>query len=159
MGLQHEIDIYTKFINFETMAILKIRKTVGMLASLAVVAACWSCGQSVEDKAEADAREYNERECPTPWENNERVDSVAFHRDTHTYVNYREFNGRIDSAELIRAHRKELREVLVRWVRNSTNYAQYKEAGFNFRFVYRSNKTGDVLLDETVSPKEYGSAQ
>lgn len=145
--------------NFETSAKPGAGKALALLVLIAATALCGSCGQSVEDKAEASAREYNERECPTPWENNERVDSVAFHRATRTYVNYREFNGRIDSAELIRAHRQELRQVLVRWVRNSTRYKQYKEAGFNFRFVYRSNKTGKVLLDETIAQKDYAPAE
>ena len=50
-----------------------------------------SCHESLEERAEREAREYTERNCPTPVVNFSRTDSVRFDREARNYIYYCSF--------------------------------------------------------------------
>ena len=114
-----------------------------------------SCQESLEDRAEKDAREFTRKMCPTPYVNYERTDSCVFDKSSRTYIYYRDFNDKADNKEIISKNRKALRNALIKGIADSQALRKFKDAKFRFRYVYRSASTGDVLLDETVSEKDY----
>lgn len=68
------------------------------LATLALT----SCHRTnLEDLAAKTAEEYTERYCPTPFEDNQRTDSVGFDRVTHTFSYYYTLSGKIDNPEIL----------------------------------------------------------
>ena len=68
------------------------------------LAAMVSCGnKSIDDQAEQDAEEYNEKFCPTPVVNYSRTDSVSYDRKTRTYTFYCSLVDKADNEELINA--------------------------------------------------------
>ena len=114
-----------------------------------------SCHDSLDDRAEKEAKNYTERYCPTPVQQNQRTDSLTFDRHTHTYNYYYTLTGPADNADVIGENRQKLKDVLVAGVRNDTRMKAYKDAGFGFHFVYLSESTGKVLLEVSVTSKDY----
>lgn len=123
-----------------------IKKLIYAVAILSITA----CTESLEDKAEREAKEYTEKVCPTPYVNNCRTDSAVFDKKSKTYTYYVTLQGKADNATAINANKKKLHEVQQQGIDNNPGLKKYKEAHFSFRFVYRSaSENGKVLLDDT----------
>lgn len=108
---------------------------------------------TLEDKAEQDAVEYTRRFCPTPDDGFQRTDSVTFNRDSRTFNYYYTFVKKADDEKLIQQLRPKLITTLKKNLRDNTQQKVYKDAGYKFRFIYRSESTGKVLLDQTITAK------
>ena len=123
-------------------------------AAIAATLLLTSCHDSLEDRAEKEAKKYTERYCPTPVRDNQRADSLTFDCKTHTYNYYYTLVGPADNPDAINQNKAKLTNMLVQGVKNDTRMQTYKEAGFKFHFIYRSESTGKVLLDFTVKDFE-----
>ena len=106
------------------------------------------CQKSLEDRAEQEARDYTRKFCPTPVYNHSRTDSLVFDRPTRTYIYYCTLTDVMDDAKLIDENRQTLTDGLQQSLRESTNLKVYKDAGFSFRYVLRSEKNPDEILYE-----------
>lgn len=123
--------------------------------SIAVVALLLSsCHDSLDDRAEKETKSYTERYCPTTVRDNQRTDSLTFTRSTHTYNYFYTLVGPADNEEVVSKNKSKVTEALLNSLKNDTRMRAYKEAGFNFHFVYRSGSTGKVLLDVTFTGKD-----
>jgi len=125
------------------------------LLFLSVITLLSSCSDSLEDRAEKEARDFSRKHCPTPYINFERTDSCSFDRNTRTYTFYKRFSGKADNKEAIEKNMPKLRDLLVQNLRNDTKSKAYKAEGFKFRYIYRSDKNNEVLIDETITQKDY----
>ena len=120
-----------------------------------------SCQETLEERGAREARDYTEKHClkaqnEALYESAKDIvmDSMTFDKATHTFGYYYTLKGTIDDTATIR--RNNPRDLLLQQVRNSTNLKTFKEAGYNFRYVYRSTKQkGFVLFDETFKSKDY----
>ena len=113
-----------------------------------------SCQETLEERGAREARDYTEKHCPAPVANMVRMDSMTFDKATHTFGYYYTLSGVLDDTTAI--HQNNPSKPLLQQVKNSTNLKIYKEAGYNFRYVYRSTKQkGIILFDETYTPKDY----
>lgn len=122
------------------------------------VAACTltACHRTtLEDQAENMAKDYTERYCPTPVQNMQRTDSIAFNRQTHTLAFYYTLTDRADDPENIKLVNGKITKALLKELKENTSYKAYKEAGYNFRYVFRSQKNGNTLYEKTFSKKNY----
>jgi hypothetical protein len=124
---------------------------VFMVSSLTIT----SCHRSLEDRAAKEAVEYTRKNCPTPYRNNSRVDSITFDRITKTYVYYYTFKGKLDNPMLLIKNKKKIRVGLLQNLINDPGLKIYKDHGFSFRYLARSFTTGKILLDETYTKKQY----
>ena len=128
------------------------KRLILALATLALT----SCHRTnLEDLAAKTAEEYTERYCPTPFEDNQRTDSVGFDRATHTFSYYYTLSGKIDNPEIIAKNRKQIVASIRGSLKDNTSMKEYKQAGYNFRYVFRSQKIGSVLIEKTFTKKEY----
>lgn len=126
--------------------------------ALALMLSCGmaSCQESLEERAEREAREYTEKFCPTPPQNDVITDSVVFDRQTRTWTQYLTFTGIIDDADGINRHKDEIQTSLLNSIRQNTEMKRYKEDGFNFAYICRSKKNPQtVLLNLKYTPKDY----
>ena len=114
-----------------------------------------SCGESLEDRAAREAKEFTEKFCPTPVQNDESTDSLTFDKHTKTYTYYRTLSGPADNAPVINANRAKLVATLLEALKNDPGSKKYKEADFNFHFVYRSKSSGNILFETTLGNKDY----
>lgn len=115
-----------------------------------------ACHENLEQRAARQAKEYTQKNCPSAVKDNVRTDSLTYDEASRTLVyNYTLFNELDDSANIKGQEEKlvqALRNALVRDISMKT----YKDAGFNIRYVYRSNEKPQlILLQKTFTPEEY----
>ncbi|MCH4148257.1 MAG: hypothetical protein LKG25_00090 [Prevotella sp.] len=130
-----------------------MKKIVIILFSVLIFSACH---ESLEDRAAREAKEYTQRYCPTPVNNFTRTDSVVFEKPTRTYHYYCTFSDKLDDAKIINVNRSQIREGLLKGIKESTDIKAYKEAGFIFEYTCRSAKNpSQILFDDKFSEKDY----
>lgn len=130
-----------------------MRKT--FVLALVTIALTGCHRTNLEDLAAKTAEEYTERYCPTPFEDNQRTDSVSFDRATHTFGYYYTLSGKIDDPEIVSKNQKQIVVSILSGLKDNTSMKEYKQAGYNFRYVFRSQKSGNILIEKTFTKKEY----
>lgn len=126
-----------------------------IFSTLALSVFC-SCQESLEKRAQREAKEYTQQCCPTPVVNFSRTDSVVFDIPTKTYIYYCTLTDELDDEAIIAKNSKEIREKLLQAVRDNTGIRKYKEAGFNFSYVVHSDKNPqNVLFKSLFTQREY----
>lgn len=114
------------------------------------------CQDSLEDKAAKECKEYTQKHCPTPMVNNTRIDSIVYEPQTRTIHYYYSLYNEADNKANVAANKQLLQQKLLNGIKTDTASKLYKEAGFNFRFTYRSGKNPKtILLDETYKKGQY----
>ena len=108
------------------------------------------CQKSLEERAEQEARDYTRKFCPTPVQNHTRTDSLVFDRQSLTFIYYCTLTDFMDDAKLIEENRQTLTDGLRQSIRESTGLKVYKDAGYSFRYVLRSEKNPDTILYEST---------
>lgn len=115
-----------------------------------------ACHKGLEDRAAQECKEYTEKKCPTPVVNDTRMDSMVFEPSSRTIHYYYSLVGNADNEQAVNAKKAELRKALCDALKADTGTKGYKDAGFNFRYTYRSGKSpSKVLLDEQYTEKDY----
>lgn len=115
-----------------------------------------SCHQSIEERAEKEAKEYTEKYCPTPVNNFTKTDSVVFYKDTKTYHYYCSFTDKMDDEAIVNSNRQKINDDLLMAIKESTALKQYKEANFTFAYTCRSAQNPKkVLFKGVYTPKQY----
>lgn len=131
-----------------------MRNTLLLIAASVLLA---GCHESLEQRARREAQEYTKKNCPTPWVNYTRTDSVVFDTSSRTYTYYCSVNDRMDDADLIKAHTADITNGLQEELSQNTAIKTYKEAGFAFAYVMRSYKDKrQVLYQHTFTAKDLG---
>lgn len=126
--------------------------TCGLLVAISLQ----SCHhETLEDKAQKIADEYTERYCPTPEKSFQITDSITFDRNTLTFSYYYTLTGDADNKQAIDKIRKDLSTTLLSQLKENTSMRVFKDAGYNFHYVYRSQKSGGILIEKSFSKKEY----
>ena len=126
------------------------RIAIVMMAALLLTA----CQETLEERCEREAREYTEKKCPALITENVTIDSMTFNKSSHTMTYYYTLDGVLDNAEALKEH--DLKGMLLKELKNSTETLLYKEAGYNFRYVYFSTqKKGTKLFEATFHEKDY----
>lgn len=108
------------------------------------------CQKSLEERAEQEARDYTRKFCPTPVYNHTRTDSLVFDRQSLTFIYYCTLTDFMDDAKLIEENRQMLTDGLRQSIQESTGLKVYKDAGYSFCYVLRSEKSPDTILYEST---------
>lgn len=112
-----------------------------------------SCQESLEDKCAKEAAEFTSKKCPSKIDENTQIDSMTFDKSTHTLAYWYQLTGKADNPEIFK--RVNLRKSLIEQIKNSTSMQAYKDAGYSFRYIYRSQKENKVYFDTTIARKDY----
>ena len=126
-------------------------KKLLIIATMAALV-CTSCQESLEDKCAKEAAEFTSKKCPSRIDENTQIDSMTFDKSTHTLAYWYHLTGNADNPEIFK--RVNLRKSLIEQIKNSTSMQDYKDAGYTFRYVYRSQKENQVYFDATVTKKD-----
>ena len=109
-----------------------------------------SCQESLEEQAARQARKFTAEKCPMQMEM-QVMDSMVFDVNTRTLQKYYRLTGQADRSDL---EFDRLRQALIEELQNEPSYRVYRERGFNFQYIYRSEKNPDVVLFEALLSKE-----
>lgn len=130
-----------------------MKKALLLLLMAITIAACH---ESIEDRAEREAREYTRRNCPTPAKDCVRTDSIVFKRNTREYIYYCTFTDEMDNTEVIDRNRSYIHDQLLEAIRQSTDIIAYKKAGFIIVYECRSDSNPKLILyRDRFEPKDY----
>lgn len=112
-----------------------------------------ACRESIDDKAVREARQYTAKNCPVEIAPGFVSDSLVFDKSSRT-LNYH-FSIKSDAGKVL-LDSVQARANVLSSVVNATNLRIYKEAGFNFRYTYRSaSPPHALLLDLVFTPEDY----
>lgn len=118
-----------------------------------------SCHRTnLEDLAAKSAEDYTDRYCPTPFVDSQRTDSVGFDRATHTFSYYYTISGKIDDPVVIAKGQRQIASSILSSLKENTSMKEFKQAAYNFHYVFRSQKNGNVLIDTTFTKKDYNTS-
>lgn len=107
---------------------------------------CFSCQESLEDRAFKEAKEFTQKNCPTPAKNYTIIDSITFNKTTKTYTYYYSFCDLFDNNELVKENKEVIHKYLKKNLDTNPNIKIYKEAGFKFTYIVHSFKNKKVIL-------------
>lgn len=126
-----------------------------VLIFISVVALSSCKHDTLEDRAEKEAKAFTERYCPTPVQNMQRTDSVTFDRSTLTFNYYYRLTGAADDSQAVNKVQSKIKEALRNELISNTGSKAYKDKGYNFHYVIHSEKTKEVLYEVTFTSKDY----
>jgi hypothetical protein len=130
-------------------------KKIFLFASALLLLA--SCQESLEERAAREAREVTESKCPMPIGDTMYLDSIVFDIPTLTQTQYFRFTG-VDDNDSMVAMKKEanLKDVLLKELKNTPSYKLLLKRGVNFRYVYRSTlDPKKTYIDITILKEDY----
>ena len=129
-------------------------KTKKLMMAAVALTCLTACQESLEQRCAREAKEFTEKKCPAHINDNMTVDSLLFFPATHTLQYCYTLEGVLDNSETLGQH--DLRGLLLKELRNSTQVKLYKEAGYNFKYTYYSQKDkGRVLFETVIKEKDY----
>ncbi len=113
-----------------------------------------ACQESLEERCARESREFTQKKCPTLVTKGVTIDSMSFDKATHTMTYHYTLTGVLDDAEQLAQH--DIRSMLLTELKNSPQTLLYKEAGYNFRYIYYSGqKKGTKLFEATFHENDY----
>ncbi len=113
-----------------------------------------ACQESLEERCAREAKEFTEKQCPSQIAANMVIDSLVFEPASHTLKYCYTLESVLDNAEQLQQH--DLRAMLLKELRNTTQMKLYKDAGYTFRYVYYSKAhPGQMLFETTLKEKDY----
>jgi ADP-ribose pyrophosphatase YjhB (NUDIX family) len=127
-----------------------MKKILLLIATVALI----GCQESLEERCAREAKEYTKKNCPTQVTQEITLDSMTFDTKSHTIAYCYTVSGEIDDSTVINSNNPQGR--LLEQVKNTPNLKLYKDADYNFRYVYYSTKNnGTKLFDATFRKKDY----
>ena len=113
-----------------------------------------SCQESLEERCARECKEYTKKICPVLVTKDVYLDSLTFDASDHLMAYYYTVEGVLDNAEALVQH--DLRGMLLKELKNSSNLKLYKDEGYNFRYTYFSTKEkGTKLFEATFRKSDY----
>ena len=113
-----------------------------------------ACQESLEERCARECKEYTKKKCPVLVTNGVYIDSMTFDRSKLLMTYYYTVEGVLDNAEALQQH--DVRGMLLKELKNSAGVKLYKDAGYNFRYVYFSTKEkGTQLFEATFRESDY----
>lgn len=124
-----------------------------MIAITGLLLLC-ACQETLEERCAREAKEYSKKNCPAPIAKGVRIDSLTFDKSTHTLIYSYSLEGVIDDSAVI--YKNDPTELMLQQLKNATAMKPYKDAGYNFRYIYYSTKQkGTQLFEATFRQSDY----
>lgn len=123
-----------------------MKRFICLFVVIVFLSMTFSCQESLEDRAERQAKEYTHKYCPTPARNFIRTDSLVFDRNRKVYLYYISFTDKLDDQDIVDQNEDKLRNLLQQSVRESASLKTFVEAGYRFDYVCHSDSDPDLVL-------------
>jgi TfoX/Sxy family transcriptional regulator of competence genes len=126
-------------------------KKILLFATLLLLTACQ---ETLEDRCARECKEYTQKKCPVLVTRGVTLDSMTFDKSQLLMTYYYTVSGILDDAEALRENNAS--SLLLKELKNTAALKLYKDAGYNFRYVYHSSKEkGTRVLETTFRKKDY----
>ena len=126
-------------------------KKILLFATLLLLTACQ---ETLEDRCARECKEYTQKKCPVLVTRGVTLDSMTFDKSQLLMTYYYTVSGILDDAGALRENNAS--SLLLKELKNTAALKLYKDAGYNFRYVYHSSKEkGTRVLETTFRKKDY----
>ena len=105
-----------------------------------------SCQETLEEKAERQARDYTRKYCPTPIDNDTRTDSIVFDPQKKVYYYYISFFNSLDDEYIVNENKDRFAQMLTQSIKDSPGQRGFLEAGFRFEYICHSGSNPIKVL-------------
>lgn len=127
-----------------------MKKILLLLTAMLTLSACQ---ESMEDRAARDAEETTTKRCPMRLNNEGTLILERITFDKSTLVWKQDF---LLDAEPETLEQLDMREILLRDLKNQPSYKPYMESRFIFQYIYCNMKDPkDTLINIKLTPKDY----
>lgn len=131
-----------------------LKSLVGLFIVSSVI---MSCQESIQERAEREAREFTADQCPTPFNGGYSIDSIVYNPKTNFHTTYLKIDDAGIPEDTIKARlvATNAREKYRVQMMSDEGRRRYIEAGFNFAVVMRSKtNSGKELIRLEYKNKE-----
>lgn len=127
-----------------------------LLFTLLATTLC-SCGRkSIDEQFEENARQETQQMCPRKIDDCTVLDSIVYDRKSRTQFHYYTFSGNMDDSTLFTKNFvDDIRETMLKSLRNEIKLKKQMEAEINFGYTYHSQTTGKTLLRLVFTKNDY----
>lgn len=118
---------------------------------------CVSCGRkSLDEQFYEDAQKETLQMCPRKIDDCTTLDSIVYDMKKRVQNHYYSFSGRMDDEALYTDNfREDIRETLLKSLRNEIKLKKQMEAGIGFGYHYYSATTHKPLMQVVFKEKDY----
>lgn len=116
------------------------------IVMIMIVLSASSCQETLEEKAERQAREYTRKYCPTPIDNDTRTDSIVFDPQKKVYYYYISFFNNLDDEYIVNENKDRFAQMLTQSIKDSPGLRGFLEAGFRFEYICHSGSNPKKVL-------------
>ena len=114
------------------------------------------CKETLDQRFEREARTFTEKNCPKDIDRYTTLDSTTYNPVTKTYAYVFTVKNELDMDSLYTDDVvDELRSTYLKDIRNSIQMKDMKDAGLTIEHIYRSQKTGKILMHFVFTKKSY----
>lgn len=136
------------------------RRTTNILAAclaLTLMVFVTSCQESKRERFEREAREFTKKNCPRPeFEDIIILDSLVCHNDSNNdYVYYYSVKADSIMLEEMEQQHEQLKENLLKAIRNSVDLRHVKEEGLNIVYAYYNTETHEKVSEFRFTTEDY----
>ena len=128
---------------------MKPKASYCLLLALGLVA----CQENFDKRLQREAQEFTANHCPMEPAPGTRLDRATYSPAARTNTLWYSLSPANEQAT--RENAGLLPRLLVRELSGDVNFKAVKDEGITFRYVYRSQTTGEVVYDTKVTADEY----
>lgn len=124
-----------------------------ILPTLALTLLAASCQENFDSRLQREAKEYTAKHCPEPTEEGSTLDSLTYDPTSHIYALHFSIDGTNEA--IYRENEPILHHQLIQRVQTDDNTKALRKHAVNYKFVYRSATTHQVIYETLITPQEY----
>ncbi len=125
-----------------------------ILIAIAGLLMITACQETIQERFTREAREFTEKRCPIRGDQVTMIDSLKFDAETMTFHRYMTLEGIADNDSLLTTI--DLKDALVKELKNTTAARTEKEAGCSFEYTYYSKSNpGKEIAHILITPEDY----
>ncbi|WP_455590406.1 hypothetical protein [Bacteroides sp.] len=125
-----------------------------ILGACAVLFALTSCQQAKQKVFELASEQVN-KECPMTIDEMTTLDSTSYAGEGNMFTYFYTLSGVADDSAIVEQMKAELEKTLPETIKNTEDMKIYRESDVTIKYVYLSKKSGQELLQITVTPDMY----
>lgn len=116
-----------------------------------------SCSRkSMDEQFAENCKQETQQMCPRKIDSCTRLDSIVFDMKTRVQKHYYTFSGTMDDESIFTEYLVEdIRETMLKSLRNEIKLKKQMEAKIGFGYYYRSEKSKKKLLEIVFTPEDY----
>lgn len=128
------------------------------LYPLLLLLACVSCQENFDKRLQRESKEYSAQHCPQQVQKETMLDSTTYDISTRTFTRWFTLSGSLDTPqaqEIMQHQQSTLQQALLKELQDDPKWKYCMEKEIFFAYKYRSKKTGNIIFQTTLAPKDY----